>query len=218
MIARVEGQQGGEALKKVACGVIGMGIVLMALAVVGVATAVHLENRDSFCASCHTEPEVTYFNRTQAKEPSDLASAHAAYEEAVRCIDCHMTEGQTGRAEALWQGVQDTVAYVLGDYHNPAITQNPLGDAPCLKCHTLNSRDNPLTIDDDPRLLYSNSHYHWVEYLDAWQAAAPNPHGTCESCHVAHSEGTLLWLGFRDMTATNATCDACHALLSGQVP
>ena len=195
-----------------------MGVGLILLSIVSVAGAIHLENRDSFCASCHTQSETTYYQHTQAETPSDLASAHAMYESAVRCIDCHSGEGAQGRIAALQQGASDLFAYLVGDYHNPAQSENPLGDEPCLKCHTAPSRDNPIEHEDDPRLIYSASHYHWVEYTTAWLEAEPNPAGVCGVCHASHSEGTIAALGFRYMPAVNAACDDCHTALAGTIP
>ena len=202
----------------IAYGMIAAGVIFLLLAIMVIVGATQLENRDSFCASCHTEPEVTYYERTQAKEPSDLASAHAAYDRPVRCIDCHSKASLTGRMGAVWQGAQDLAAYIVSDYHDPAITENHLGDAPCLKCHTLPSRDHPITVEDEPNLIFSNAHYHWVEYLSAWQNADLREEGTCAACHRAHSEDTLAVLGYRYMPQVNATCDDCHLLLSGSTP
>lgn len=204
--------------RRLACLAIGLGLGLIALAAAGIGTAVHLENQDTFCASCHTEPETTYVQRAQASEPVDLAAAHASYESATRCIDCHSGPGLKGRAGALYQGAQDVLAFISGAYHQPTIMENPLGDAPCLKCHVQPSRDNPVSLDDNPQVIASNSHYHWVEYTHAWLEAVPNPQGTCSTCHPAHNDQTKAVLGFRDMQATNAACDACHQALSGQLP
>ena len=118
---------------RIACVAIVTGIVIIFASVGTVATAVHLENDDEFCASCHTEPEVSFVNRSLAEEPVDLASAHAHYADAVRCIDCHSGAGTAGRVDALQQGATDLVAYLSGDYTEPAVTTNPLGDEPCFQ-------------------------------------------------------------------------------------
>ena len=204
--------------RHIACGVLIIGGVLVLMSVGAVMGAVHLENQDSFCASCHTEPEATYYDRTQSETPTDLASYHALYKIPVRCIDCHSGEGTQGRINALKQGATDLFAYIISDYHDPAQMDNPLGDEPCLKCHTLPSRDNPIEHEDDPQLIYSTSHYHWVEYTDAWLEVNPNPEGVCGVCHVSHSEGTIEALGFRYMPAVNAACDDCHTDLAGTIP
>jgi len=49
------------------------------------ATAMQFENHNSFCASCHTEGEQTFFDRSLASDPIDLASIHNIKEQA-RCI------------------------------------------------------------------------------------------------------------------------------------
>jgi hypothetical protein len=183
-----------------------------------VATAVHLENQDEFCDSCHTEPEVTYVERALASEPTDLASAHAKYEEQVRCIDCHSGYGTGGRILALYQGAEDLAQYLVGDYHDPAITTNPLGDDPCLKCHIQPSRDDPIDSSTYETVIYSTAHYHWREYTEAWLAEEPNPNGVCGVCHISHAGNIKAGLGFRYVPSVNETCDACHLALSGQTP
>lgn len=184
--------------------------LLAALAVVG---AVGLENNDAFCASCHTEPEANFYRRTLT-EPSDLASAHS--NTGIRCIDCHSGEGVAGRLGALQQGASDLVAYLGGGYEQPAVTHHPVGEIGCVKCHTPPSRDN--SVIGDLNHIHSQSHYHLVEYAAAWQAASPNPAGTCVACHVAHSEGTIESLLWRPMRIVSAMCDTCHIALSGQMP
>ena len=114
-------------------GIVG-GIVVLSLLAAGSGTAfaIQQENQDAFCASCHTEPEVTYYDQSQASPPATLAAFHAQNAEGgsppARCIDCHSGGGPFGRVEGLKQGAQDTFSYWSGNYHDPAITTNPLGD------------------------------------------------------------------------------------------
>src|SRR5262245_45431626 len=110
-------------------------VILMLLAASGgIAYALSLENRDDFCASCHTQPEATYYQRTLQTMPTDLTSAHVA--KRVRCIDCHSGAGTLGRLDGLQQGAQDLSAYLLNNYQQPAVTTHPLPDANCIQCHT----------------------------------------------------------------------------------
>lgn len=210
--------ENGFIWRRMAILAIGIGLLFVIMVTATVATAVHLENQDTFCASCHTQPETVYVERSQGEHPSDLASAHAQFETAVRCIDCHSGYGNSGRAMALYQGAIDTINYVVGAYDSPATVDRPLGDDPCLKCHTQPSRDNPTTIEDDPSLIGSIAHYHWIEYTSAWMKADFDPHGTCSSCHPSHSDATRAVLGYRDMQGVNLTCDGCHLALQGTIP
>lgn len=67
-------------------------LVLGAAASIGVyAYSAHLESNDAFCASCHTEPESTYYQQSLAPEKATLAAFHSA--EGTRCIDCHSGKG-----------------------------------------------------------------------------------------------------------------------------
>ena len=195
-----------------------IGLVLIALGLfmsaASITTAVELENQDTFCASCHTEPETTFYARSEA-EPSDLASAHASAETAVRCIDCHSGVGAVGRAASLAQGAADLSAFVLGSYEQPAPTTQPVGEEGCTKCHLAPTSDG---LADSELALKSKSHYHLAEYAAAWLAAYPDPRGTCAVCHVSHSEGARESQQWSPRPAVNAACDDCHADLDDWTP
>src|SRR5574337_973368 len=120
--------------------------------------AAQLEDHDAFCASCHTQGESTYYQRTQAAAPVDMASAHAA--KNVGCIQCHSGPGLTGRVGAMMVGASDLAAFVSGHYRNPAVTTVPLGDANCAKCHA------DVTTRRD-----FNNHFH--VFLPQWQRLDP---------------------------------------------
>ncbi|KAA3648634.1 MAG: hypothetical protein DWQ07_00095 [Chloroflexi bacterium] len=188
--------------------------LLLALPILGVffiggslTLAVQLENRDSFCASCHTEPESTFFTRS-LEPPVDLASAHSQTEVSVRCIDCHSGEGINGRTGSLQQGVIDLLAYISGDFTQPATTHNPVGDIGCTKCHTPHISKDELSTG-----IEFQSHYHLASYLNEWDLRAPQAAGTCATCHSAHSLGTNADNHFTP--PSNDTCEDCHRALSG---
>ena len=190
----------------------GLGVLAVLLPVLAVGTAVQLENRDTFCGACHTEPESTFLAR-KAGPASDLASAHALTAEAVRCIDCHSGRGYSGRAESLLQGARDLAAYASGEYDQPAVTQNPVGDGGCTKCHA------PYDPVSDPALeINSRSHFHENSYIDAWNERRRNPAGTCAVCHVAHWAGGQAATGFRSNLFVQESCEDCHNSLAGWLP
>jgi nitrate/TMAO reductase-like tetraheme cytochrome c subunit len=67
-----------------------LGAVLLAailLTASGFAFAYTQEERDTFCSSCHTQPESTFYQRALDAQAVDLASFHTA--KGTRCIDCH---------------------------------------------------------------------------------------------------------------------------------
>lgn len=184
--------------------------LLVPVVLVGGATT--LENRDPFCASCHTQPEVEYFERTLAP-PSDLASAHAPA--GIRCIDCHSGAGPLGRTVSLRQGASDLAAYLSGEFGQPAETTHPVGDPGCVKCHAQPSAVAELSarVED-----ISSSHYHYTEYTAEWRVRQPDPRGSCAVCHLGHALEALPGQGYTVNAATQASCDACHAALSGWRP
>jgi hypothetical protein len=108
---------------------IGLVIVgLLLLGVIGTAGASKLEERDSFCTSCHLAPETTYRERTTAAlvvadpiELTDLASFHywaAANDETAapfRCIDCHRGDHSLEhRGRVLLLAAGDTLTFLSG--------------------------------------------------------------------------------------------------------
>src|SRR5512143_4066510 len=107
-----------------------LGLIILSTATA--VTAMQFENHDDFCASCHSEPEKTYFQR-EAANAVDLASFHAGKD--VHCIDCHSGPGLVpGRISALTLGAKDLLAWVSGHAQQPAVHTRPISDANCLKC------------------------------------------------------------------------------------
>ena len=91
--------------------------VLVVLSAATAVTAMQFENHDNFCASCHSEPENTYFQR-EATASTDLASFHNTQD--VRCIDCHSGPGLVpGRISALTLGAKDLLAWMSGSARQP---------------------------------------------------------------------------------------------------
>lgn len=160
----------------------------------GFATAATLEEHDGFCASCHTQPESAYFERTQAAAV-DLASKHQGAW-ATRCIDCHSGPGVTGRASAMALGARDLAAFVTHTDQQPAPLTVPISDASCLKCHA-----------DVPNTTNFNRHFH--AFLARWQASDPNA-ATCVSCHSAHTTDGNSGQMFLQTARAQLVCDRCH--------
>lgn len=177
--------------------VIGLAVAGILVVAGGFTYAANLENHDSFCASCHTEHESTYYQRTQAAAPVDLASAHAA--KGVTCIQCHSGPGFAGRMDAMTGiAVGDLLAYWSGHYHNPSVVTVAIGDVDCLKCHA----------DVAAKQSFDN-HFHI--FLAQWQKADPQNAGTCVECHQAHPVGGQAEIAFLREAPTVAVCQRCHA-------
>ncbi len=178
-------------------------ILVVGAAVIGVGaigSALAMENQDSFCASCHTEPEVTYYQQSVQAPVVTLAAFHTTKQTA--CIDCHSGGGPLGRAEGLIQGADDLLIYYSGNYRRPAITTNPLGDDSCVKCH-----DNVFNRRRGGR--NTDGHYH--AFLSRWQAVDSNA-AHCVTCHTSHTQAAANQQ-FLDAARVNQTCDDCHAVI-----
>jgi predicted CXXCH cytochrome family protein len=174
----------------------GMGALVGVVLLIGSGVeAAHLENRDSFCASCHSEPESTYVDRSVATSPVDLASFHTT--KAVRCIDCHSGPGLGGRISALTLGARDLTHYLTGHYTQPAPQTRPVTDAQCTKCHA----------DVAANQTFDN-HFH--VFLAQWQSLSPDA-ATCVSCHESHVTDGSADIGYLNQARTTQVCQACHA-------
>jgi hypothetical protein len=163
----------------------------------GFAFAASQEQRDSFCASCHTQPESTYFQRSVAAAAIDLASAHTV--KATRCIDCHSGAGVSGRVQAELLGAHNALLFITKTAVQPAKLTKPIGDENCLKCH-------------QTTIAQAGSEQHFHAFLARWQAADPNA-ATCVSCHTGHNtDGTTDTL-FMNVQNLQTECQACHQAL-----
>ncbi len=174
-----------------------------ALAISGIGVALGLENQDAFCASCHTQPEATYYQRSIQTRAADLAAFHAKKE--THCIDCHSASGTFGRAHGLTQGAHDLANFIRGAYHAPAITTNPLGDDACVKCHT--------KIYERPKGAGKAGTNHYHSYLLEWQTAEPGA-ASCVNCHAPHTVESEN-LRFLNQGQVGKLCEECHTALSG---
>lgn len=203
--------------------------VLLALVPIPVVST--LEERDSFCASCHTAPEVTYFDRAAMAlagvEPIlDLSSAHYVEAEPFRCIACHRGDsGPVHRATTLALGARDALIFIAGradqSIEKTQIEAPDLLTAGCVKCHV-----GSLLVTG------FNNHFHnkLPDAYAAWQAggkltapadqaaagaAALEKYDTtvrCLDCHRAHlhTDGAEL-TGYLDLEKIAfPACVRCH--------
>lgn len=161
--------------------------------------SVHSEENDAFCASCHTQPETTYYERTLAASPVDLASSHHAKNTPVKCIDCHSAPGLTGRISAVSLGASDAIKWYAGSAIQPAPLTVAISDANCLVCH----QNTVVTTD-------FNMHFH--RFLARWQRADSNA-ASCVSCHTAHTTDGDSSIGYLQAQRTTQICQDCHRAL-----
>jgi hypothetical protein len=177
---------------------VGAGVLAVILTVSGFAFAAFQESHDSFCASCHTQPESTFYQRSQGAAAVDMASVHTAKD--VRCIDCHSGSGLTGRISAELMGARNAAMWYSGTAVQPAKLTVPVGDENCLKCHQ-------QTVDQGRG---RNNHFHF--FLARWQAQDPNATG-CVSCHGGHNTDGNAGTRFMSEVQVQMVCDACHQVL-----
>ncbi len=197
--------------------VIGGAALAVLLAAGGFTFAATQETRDAFCASCHTQPESTFFQRSTAAQPSDLASFHTAQPATTRCIDCHSGVGVFGRMSAELLGARNALAWYTGTAAQPAKQTVPIQDANCLKCHqeVVQPGYVPKTTVQGLQGRRGGEEAgpnHWHARLAEWQASTPQA-GTCTSCHSGHATDGTAATGFENSQTTQAVCEACHQTL-----
>lgn len=125
---------------------------LLALGSLSFAVATALEEHDPFCISCHTAPEITYYNRAyyaldHPTQPiPDLSTLHYHAAQAAdlapfKCIDCHRGDGSLPhRVTTVALGAYDAIIYLLGQ-DDPTIEKQRtktgwLANASCATCHS----------------------------------------------------------------------------------
>jgi hypothetical protein len=192
-------------------------VVAVLLAAGGFGFAASKEAHDAFCASCHTQPESTFFQRSTGAQPVDLASFHSPQE--TRCIDCHSGQGIFGRVQAELLGGRNAFKWYTGSAVQPAVLTFPISDQNCLKCHQQITQRG-FSPKEQIAVPGGNSGgedgegraNHWHQFLSRWQAASPTA-GSCVTCHSGHSTGTTAQTGFMKAQNVQDTCDACHKVL-----
>jgi len=181
----------------VAIGVVSL-FPLMGLAIAGYSIA--LENRDEFCASCHTQPEMEFFQRAQDRSgghPIDLAAAHAqtAHAPAVRCIDCHGGVDALERTKTLALAARDAALFFSGRFQQPAKLMGTLPNSTCLACHRA----------EVSRPGFENHFHNRLGMTGA-------PDLSCQSCHPAHTPADQETM-FIVRRIIFPQCNACHRAL-----
>jgi predicted CXXCH cytochrome family protein len=216
---------------------IGALLTLTGLGSIGFVAASVLEEHDSFCVSCHTAPEVTYFNRAYLAldypdEPVyDLSTAHYVRAQrrdiSFRCIDCHRGDASVGhRVATVALGAKDVLIWLTGR-DDPTIEKAAssaawLPDAACTACHTdtlllVRGLDNhfhtslPQAADarrNGGKLTVSPAFTGDAQaFLESAQVDIPL---LCTDCHVAHKTVQPAVRFFLDRDPQDQACLRCH--------
>ncbi|MEP7287186.1 MAG: cytochrome c3 family protein [Chloroflexota bacterium] len=187
--------------------------VLLILGAGGFVTASALEEHDTFCISCHTVPETTYFNRAyiSVDNPNDpvmdLATDHYHLSKIhnkgdFSCISCHRGDASFGqRISTLALGGRDALIYVVGK-EDPTIEKTStregwLPNAACTSCHT----DTLLTLKG------LDNHFH--NHLPQAAAALANGGKLIVPDNLKDRQDVLLKTGLETVN-TSLVCTSCH--------
>src|SRR3990172_3513261 len=196
-------------------------------------TVSQLEEQDSFCISCHTLPEVTYYDRARTAlamtEPfADLSSAHYGMESRFRCIDCHRGNGGiVHRITTLGLGARDTAIWLSGQadesIEKTELVAPGLLTSACTGCHTEALLEVGFENHFHNKLPEAYALWSGGQPLqrppdaphlpEASFVLVPSPTGVqCVDCHRAHIElpGSELQ-GYLDLASTvYPACVRCH--------
>jgi len=180
----------------------------------GFAYAASQESHDPFCASCHTQPESTYYQRSIDSQSIDLASNHT--DQQARCIDCHSGSGVLGRMQAELLGARNAAAWYTHTAVQPAELTIQIHDENCLKCHQdVTRRDYQPKHQINITILGRRGEEeeagpnHWHELMARWQEISPSA-GSCTSCHSGHLTDGSAATGWENEQTTRSVCEACH--------
>jgi nitrate/TMAO reductase-like tetraheme cytochrome c subunit len=188
-------------------------VFVIVLGIGGFLTASALEEQDSFCISCHTVPETTYYNRAYfaLDNPSvtvtDLATAHYHLAQqnntaAFACISCHRGDASLGhRISTLALAGRDTLIYVLGK-EDPTIEKSHtkegwLPNAACLSCHA------------ETLLVLEGIDNHFHTHLPQAATALANGGTLSVPDRLQAQKQTLLSAGLETVN-TPLVCSDCH--------
>lgn len=168
------------------------------------------EQNNSFCGTCHTQPESTYLERfasVSSGPAHDLASFHhkqlyprGSGGQPVRCIDCHVGEGLVGRGVVVTLAAWDALKYVTGTARQPAKVVFTIQNEGCIKCHEEQVKQGLATAN---QRFFIDNHMHYLQFLPG------APQERCVDCHPAHRPGTEL-NGFQFNQIIIPVCEDCH--------
>jgi hypothetical protein len=187
---------------------VGAGLVIVAAVAAGLIVS-RYEEQDPFCTSCHTLPEVTYYDRAQqAKAGSnpyqDLSSAHYGSDNSFRCIDCHRGDaGVLHRVITLSLGARDTAIWLTGQADTTLgktdLVVPVLLTGGCVKCHEKSLLE-----------VGFNNHFHnkLPDALRAWRRGG-------ELTRPVDFLGAPLELMTADTTVLCVDCHRAHIHIDG---
>jgi nitrate/TMAO reductase-like tetraheme cytochrome c subunit len=197
----------------------GLFIGLMFFGVAGFFTVSALEEQDTFCISCHTAPEVTYYNRAylaldRPTDPlPDLSTAHyhaaATGKKPFACIDCHRGDSSLPhRVSTLTLAARDALIFVAGrddpTLGKENIREAWLPNASCVGCHT----ETLLNVTGLP------NHYHTL----LPQAKAAQAKGKIVVGEALQSLPASVAVWSHPVEQSEVRCTTCHVSHAGVQP
>jgi len=179
-------------------GLLWIGIALgLAAPLVGWHVTDHLESDDSFCISCHLDPETplhqTKYRDFNGEPARNLAALHATgVDGGIRCIDCHGGASFPNKLRVKTVAGLDSLRWLVGAFDEPTHMRHPLWDEDCTQCH---ARIETRREDD----------FHAIQ-----AHVGPGFEVRCVGCHTAHPTDGEPSLAFLQREPVAAVCTTCH--------
>ncbi len=152
----------------------------------------YLEQRNTFCISCHLHEQKFADFHPVAGTQVTLAAAHnLPNDKNVKCIDCHIGATMTDKLIVKYLAARDTVTYLFGTFEEPQHLRFALGSRTCLKCHTSGGQN---TAQDNA--FHNAPHHTKMPPL-------------CYDCHTVHPPSSVETRFLRERTV-RPLCDQCH--------
>lgn len=184
-------------------------LVLVILLPISFISAMTLENRDAFCASCYTEPESSYYQFTLENPAHDLAVAHS--QTGVRCIDSHSGRGVLGRISAVVLGINDLVEHATSIITRPAVMRSSYGVKNYIKCH--GSLIIHVGAEFGEGRSVDSIRGHDRHYVSSLLTSRSDRSGIMNVCTICHQRHTALDMNsWRGSVVIKDGCDKCRAV------
>lgn len=180
------------------------------VATFGAALAIsRLEERDTFCTSCHLRPERTYVQRAadaRGGRPLDLAAAHAAA--GISCVGCHRgDQSLPHRALALTLGAWNTARtpFTPPDTPHHPVRLPALPEAGCRRCHVREPERGgvPPGLPNPVMAEGFENHFHTDLFRPDLRTSV-----RCIDCHPSHRTSLEPFFIVREVVIP--ACERCH--------
>jgi len=172
------------------------GLLLLAVMLVLVVTAVQVTSTPRFCGSCHIM--APYY-----------ASWRQTAHNKVACVECHIAPGVTAEIRKKYEALSMVARYFTGTYGTKPWTE--IQDAACLKCHERRLLAGKVRLGD----VNFDHAAHLSEMRRGKTLRCTSCHGQMvQGSHIAVTTTTCILCHFKGVPEGESTtrCTLCHEI------